>query len=319
MSEEMLKKIESFLEGVSLKSLFSTSKKISDEYRAFGKRKAGDPREEEILSYLVARMPATYAALQRVFQEIRKHLGSFQPASLMDVGSGPGTTLWAAADFFPLLDAIYCVENDTHFLSMAKRLAEELWLYPHVQWMQADMRKHLPATACDLVIASYSLGELEEKERIAVEEKLWALTNKILIVIEPGTPKGFASLRAMRKRLTHAGAYLVGPCPQAQECPMAEGDWCHFYVRLNRSSLHRKVKGAERNYEDEKFSYMAFSKDPVALCPSRILRHPRKGKGHVQLTLCTPEGIEDTVVTKKERALYQLAKKSQWGDTLQKP
>jgi|SRR5579862_692647 len=319
MSELLLKKIESFLEGVSLKTLCSSAKQISEEYRVLGKRKATEEREEEILAYLITRMPATYAALQRVFQEIQERLGSFEPVSLMDVGSGPGTTLWAAADFFPKLKEICCIEKEAQFLSMAKRLAEDLWLTPYVHWMHADMHKKLPEQACDLVVASYSLGELDEKERIDVEEKLWGLTKKILIVIEPGTPKGFTSLRAMRKRLLDAGAYLVGPCPQAQECPMKDGDWCHFYARLNRSSLHRKVKGAELNYEDEKFSYMAFSKDPVELCASRIVRHPRKGKGHVQLTLCIAEGIEDTVITKKERALYQLAKKSQWGDSFQKP
>ncbi len=312
----LLKKIESFLEGVPLKTLFSSSKMISDEYRTLGKRNRNSESADAILAYLVARMPATYAALQRVFLEVKNRLGSFQPVSLMDVGSGPGTTLWAAAEFFPELREMHCIEKDVHFLSMAKRLAEELALYPYVRWMHQDMCKYLPETACDLVIASYSLGELEEKERITVEEKLWARTKQVFIVIEPGTPKGFASLRAMRKRLLDAGAHLVGPCPHAQECPMAEGDWCHFYTRLNRSSVHRKVKGAKLNYEDEKFSYMAFSKDPVALCSSRILRHPRKGNGHVQLTLCTQKGIEDTVVTKKERELYQLAKKCQWGEAL---
>src|SRR5207249_4327961 len=132
------------------------------------------------------RMPATYAALRRVFQEVRERLGSFEPASLIDVGSGPGTTLWAVAHFFPELKEIHCVEKDAQFLSIAKRLAEDL--YSHVHWMHADMRKMLPESACDLVIASYSLGELEEKERLVVEEKLWALTKKILILIEPGTP-----------------------------------------------------------------------------------------------------------------------------------
>jgi ribosomal protein RSM22 (predicted rRNA methylase) len=317
MSDAMLKKIECLLEGVSLKTLLVSSQKMSSAYRTLGKRSTSD--EEEILAYLATRMPATYAALQRVFQEIQERLGSFEPVSLMDVGSGPGTTLWAAADFFPKLKEIHCIEKEAQFLSMAKRLAEDLWVTPYVRWMHTDMRKKIPEKVCDLVIASYSLGELDENERIGVEEKLWELTKKILIVIEPGTPKGFASVRAMRKRLLNAGAYLVGPCPQAQECPMKDGDWCHFYARLNRSSLHRKVKGAELNYEDEKFSYMAFSKDPVDLCSSRIIRHPRKGKGHVQLTLCTAEDIEDTVITKKERALYQLAKKNQWGDSLQKP
>jgi ribosomal protein RSM22 (predicted rRNA methylase) len=170
-------------------------------------------------------------------------------------------------------------------------------------------------TPADLVVASYSLGEIDPVKRIAVEETLWSLTQKVLLIVEPGTPKGFNSLRETRKRLLDKGAHLIGPCPHSNACPMASEDWCHFYARLNRSSLHRRAKGAERNYEDEKFSYMAFSREPAHQCSSRILRHPRIGKGHVQLTLCTPEGIKDCVATKKDKDLYKLAKKSTWGDT----
>src|SRR5690348_12062859 len=141
MSEEMRKKIESFLEGVSLKSLVSSSKKISCEYRLLGKRSSSDKKEEDILAYLAIRMPATYAALQRVFEELQKRISDFDPVSLLDVGSGPGTTLWAAADCFSSLRKIHCVEKDEQFLQLAKRLSEDVWLYPHTTWRRADMRK----------------------------------------------------------------------------------------------------------------------------------------------------------------------------------
>lgn len=316
MSDEMRKKIESFLEGVSLKSLLASSKKISEEYRLLGKRQGIEQKEEDILAYLAMRMPATYAALHHVFEELHKRLAGFAPISLLDVGSGPGTTLWAAADCFPTMEKIQCVEKDAQFLSIAKRLFEDVWLYPHVSWMHADMRKEFSNDLpYDVVVASYSLGELSEEERLSVVERLWKLTDRVFVLVEPGTPKGFASMRAIRKHLLQAGGFLIAPCPHSQTCPMGASDWCHFYVRLGRSSLHRKAKEAELNYEDEKFSYLIFSRTPAPSCAGRILRHPRKGKGHVQLTLCTAEGIRDTVVTKKEPELYRLAKKSDWGDS----
>jgi ribosomal protein RSM22 (predicted rRNA methylase) len=316
MSEEMRKKIESFLEGVSLKSLLSSSKKISEEYRLLGKRQGAQQKEEDVLAYLAIRMPATYAALYRVFEELQKRFAGFAPVSLLDVGSGPGTTLWAAADCFPTLEKIQCVEQDAQFLSIAKRLGEDVRLYPRAQWTQADMRKEFSHEApYDVVVASYSLGELSEEERLSVVKRLWALTDRVLVLVEPGTPKGFASMRAIRKQLLDAGGFLIAPCPHSETCSMAQSDWCHFYARLGRSSLHRKAKEAELNYEDEKFSYLIFSRTPAASAASRILRHPRKSKGHVQLTLCTTEGIRDAAITKKEPELYRLAKKSDWGDS----
>jgi ribosomal protein RSM22 (predicted rRNA methylase) len=175
-----------------------------------------------------------------------------------------------------------------------------------------DARRDLPSMMSDLVVASYSLGEMAECETVV--EKLWGMTQKVLIVVEPGTPKGFERLKSIRKQLLNGGAHLIAPCPHSNMCPLSEGDWCHFYARLNRSSLHRRAKEAHLSYEDEKFSYLIFAKEPVDLCAARVLRHPHKGKGHVRLTLCTSQGIKEKVVTKKDKEEYRLAKKSDWGD-----
>ncbi|HEY2810138.1 MAG TPA: small ribosomal subunit Rsm22 family protein [Rhabdochlamydiaceae bacterium] len=315
--ESLLKKIEGFLEGVSLKSLITSSKKMSEEYRGWGKR--AHLAEEDVWAYLASRMPATYAALVHVVQELQARVPDFAPLTLLDAGCGPGTSLWAAQRFFPQLEHLHCLEKEQHFLDAAKRLAEDLQLYPNIQWQLGDMRKELPDVSCDLVIASYSLGELAGGERLAVVQKLWERTKGILVLIESGTPKGFALLREVRKYLIDAKAHLLAPCPHSHECPLLEGDWCHFYARLNRSGLHRRVKKGQLNYEDEKFSYLLFSRDPASPPLSRIVRHPRKGKGHVHVTLCTPKGIEESVVTKKDGDLYQIAKKSSWGDSFSRP
>ena len=178
------------------------------------------------------------------------------------------------------------------------------------------MCKSLPDVKCQLIVASYSLGEIPAQECDTLVEKLWEKSTKVLALIAPGTPRGFACLRRDRDQLLQKGAHLIAPCPHSNACPLSQGDWCHFSARLNRSSLHRRAKEAELNYEDEKFFYLLFSKEPVAQCASRIIRHPRKGKGHVHLTLCKPEGIKETIVTKKEGSLYPLAKKSHWGDEI---
>ena len=97
---------------------------------------------------------------------------------------------------------------------------------------------------------------------------------------------------------------------------MAGGNWCHFAERLPRSSAHRLAKNAELGYEDEKYSYIVFSRTPVRLPDARIVRHPRKHSGHVELELCAPEGLKRETISRKNGDRYKQAKKAEWGDAL---
>jgi ribosomal protein RSM22 (predicted rRNA methylase) len=93
------------------------------------------------------------------------------------------------------------------------------------------------------------------------------------------------------------------------------GDWCHFAQRVERTSQHRQLKGGELGYEDEKFSYFVAGKSDSPLSGSRIVRHPLKHSGHVQLMLCTAEGqIANRTVTRSSKEAYRRARKAEWGD-----
>ena len=93
----------------------------------------------------------------------------------------------------------------------------------------------------------------------------------------------------------------------------AAGDWCHFAVRLERSAAHRRLKQGALGYEDEKFSYLVAGRAPVELPAARIVRHPLVRPGHIQLTLCTVRGLEQSTVTKSEKEAYRRARRAEWG------
>ena len=112
-----------------------------------------------------------------------------------------------------------------------------------------------------------------------------------------------------------AGADLAAPCPHMAACPMAAlNDWCHFSERLDRSAAHRRAKGGELAYEDEKFSYVAASKIPATRAPSRIVRHPQRKPGHVILDLCTNDGLKRQTIGKSNKEAWRAARKADWGD-----
>ena len=91
-------------------------------------------------------------------------------------------------------------------------------------------------------------------------------------------------------------------------------NWCHFKERLKRSSLHRELKEGELGYEDEKYSYVILSKQFHKLGGKRILRHPQKRGGHISFELCTEEGLQKKIVSKKQGQIFREAKKLKWGD-----
>ena len=94
----------------------------------------------------------------------------------------------------------------------------------------------------DLVVAAYVLGELPPAARARFIERLVTMAT-VAVVVEPGTPEGFARVLAAREVALAAGGRTVAPCPHDEACPLARPDWCHFAARVNRTKLHRQIKG----------------------------------------------------------------------------
>ncbi len=280
---------------------------------------AGDPAinsSAKLGAYLQVRMPATFAANWRVFQEIAALAPERQPSSLLDLGAGPGTAMWAAAEVFPSIESFNLVERDRKILEAGRRLAQSSEMEPvrDAAWLTSDLGENA-AREADLVVISYALGELAAQQRRSAIEFAWSRAKQMLILIAPGTPADFRTILDARAQVLGLGAHLLAPCPHQSPCPMEDGsDWCHFSQRLERTSDHRRLKSGALGYEDEKFSYVVATRDASSRATARILRHPQKHSGHVQLRLCTGSGLGQVTVTKSQKESYRRARKAEWGD-----
>ena len=85
------------------------------------------------------------------------------------------------------------------------------------------------------MVASYLVGEMQDAERADLADLMWAKTSDTLLIVEPGTPAGYARIIALRGQLIAQGAHVAAPCPHDAECPLIAPDWCHFTQRLPRS------------------------------------------------------------------------------------
>lgn len=308
------------LENISRGALRASAQAISERYRACG---ASDiiRSEFDALAYAVVRMPATYAAVRTTLMQAMAVVPDFLPRSLLDVGAGPGTASWAALDAWPSLERLGLLDSNPHLLGLAGAL-QQATAAPRVDF--ATLRGHITdtldkAAGADAVTASYVLTEIATEAMERILDKLWRLAERLLVIVEPGTPDGFRRILACRDRLLARGAQLIAPCSHEGLCPLAAGKrWCHFNARLPRSRDHLMTKGASVPFEDEKFSYLVAGKGFADLNRGgRVLATPRVTKAHIALTLCAPGAPAEITIARAQQDAYKAAKRLDWGDALQ--
>lgn len=300
---------ERLVEKYELAELKKVSAALTNTYlnnKNDGSRLLVDDKQAAV--YAAVRMPATYAA---VCSALRFSTGNQSFSSMLDVGAGTGAAFFAAHEATGVNNATL-VEREKAMISVARSFCEAGGLDANI--IKSDATTFAPDGKYDLVTASYALNEMSKEAREKLLDKLLTATNKLLLIVESGTPKAFLLQKEIRAYLTSKGARLIAPCPGDATCRLPENDWCHFACRIERSRLHKFLKGGDSPFEDEKFTYSAFCADgSLSACNARVLRHPIYEKGRITLSLCTPEAIVSRTVFKREDS-FKAAKKLSCGD-----
>ena len=299
--------IYSHLKAFQAKEIQNAYEVLSDCYRSKGNTRTLT-KESSIWAYLAARMPATYAVLFECLEKIPK---DFKPNSVLDLGAGPGTGTLAALDLWPDIQAITSVEQHP----LMNKFAGQLITKP-IDRIQKDIVTFETMQTYDLVILSYVLGELTQEQQLSVLEKALRAARGFLVITTPGTPRDYQNLMTARRFLIERGGHVLAPCPHQNACPLEQTkDWCHFSVRVNRTKSHKMAKQASLTFEDEKFSYLIVGKERAPENFGRLIRKPIRKPGHVLLDVCTSTGVRREIITKKQKDVYRVASKKEWGDT----
>ena len=273
---------------------------------------------EEAMAYVLARMPATYAAVTRVLTELQRVLPDFAPRNVLDMGAGPGTATLAVSQTYDLM-SYYLVEPNPYLRGIGQDMVAPFWGIPsQTEWLPSRVEDVVlrKDAQFDLVVASYVFNEVPEHSVVRHVESLWSSCAGVLVLLEPGTPQGAGVIGRIRSAaMSWEGAHILAPCPHADQCPLHENDsaWCHFSVRTSRTKLHKTLKGGDAGFEDEKFSYIILSRVPAASRPAyRLIGHP-SGTKLRELQVCGPNGAE-TLQVSKSHPLHKRSKKLEWGD-----
>lgn len=310
--------IEKEIDKYNIKELKAAALNLSKRYME--NKRTGESLLKtnlDTISYSVIRMPATYSAIITCLEKIRE-LNDFEINSLLDIGSGTGAAEWAVTNMFDVND-IVCLEREKAMRDLSKNYFSYSDELKNVKFIEADILNEDLKESKDLCILSYIINELSEENRLKVIDKVLNYTNKILLVVEPGTPEGFKNIKMIRDYVFDKGYQIIAPCIGFNgRCDIPENDWCASSVRVQRTKIHKYLKDAEIGFEDEKFSYIAINTNKENLDINkklkRILRHPKIQNGRIDVKTCLQGEIKEEVITKKNKEEFKLLKKKNVGD-----
>ena len=116
--------VDQVLEGVSTAQLAAATQALSQRYRnevRDGRLHLSDQLAAQ--AYIATRMPATYAAIYTSLAAAAGRLPDLSPTTLLDIGAGPGTALWATLSVWPQLQSATLIETSPAIRAVGQKLA----------------------------------------------------------------------------------------------------------------------------------------------------------------------------------------------------
>lgn len=323
LPDDLREGIERALATTSSARWMREAQALSERYRA--PRTADTPPlatgSDQVLGYLALVMPATYTQLRGAMAAAAARVPQWAPTTLLDLGSGPGTALWAAAAQWPSLRSMTAWEREAAFITIGRTLAQHSTDsgLRGAQWEHGDLRSFRSGHRYDLVILGHVLNELDPETQRATVAMAWERTAGMLLIVEPGTMAAFAVARAARDQLLPLGAHTLAPCVHDRPCPL-QNDWCHFPQRLLRPTFQRQARGAPSQWEDSKFSYAAMARfeAPTQLW-GRVISEATTNKAYAEVKVSTQVGTARVQGWKRHKEVFRHVRALEWGEGLDTP
>ena len=191
---------------------------------------------ELTMASLRHRLLPNYAVAKRVLEETRALLpDEVSPKRVLDFGIGCGGASAAALHVFDDIEWIHGIDPSRSMRDCSERLLGAI----KDRQQRVTLGEALTVdtvgsetTGFDMILMSYTVNEfLHIESALSVTAVLWEKLkpNGVLVMIEPGTPDGFSSIRSVRSMLlqccppngTDDGqCHILAPCTHNGTCPM---------------------------------------------------------------------------------------------------
>ncbi|RJP47490.1 MAG: methyltransferase domain-containing protein [Armatimonadetes bacterium] len=278
---------------------------------------------QDVLAYLGLRIPSTYAQIFGVLSQVQEIIPSWEPKSLLDIGSGPGTGIWATKEIWPSIETATCIDKEKYFLSVGEELTNKALEKVKTTWKQEDITQlKVNSAQFDLVIIANVLNELSDSQQKILLGQAYNHSSGIIVIIEPGTSYGVNIIRKTAQTLIDKGNLLA---PYINNSFVDDSqEWIHFPQRFIRPDFLRRIRQQMRtsslmasDWEETKYAYVAVGKiPPEEEVWGRVIGPIKKQKGFLEVSTLTKDEIEVVRVLKRHKKEYSFAKNLQWGQII---
>jgi ribosomal protein RSM22 (predicted rRNA methylase) len=276
----------------------------------------------DVLAYLRLRVPSTYAQIFGSLAQVREMIPFWKPKSILDIGSGPGTGVWAAKEIWPSIKIATCVDRENYFISVGSEIIKKAGIEVETTWEQEDITRMKDGkTQFDLVIVANILNELTDAQQKTLLDQLQKCFSGLIVIIEPGTSYGVGIIQKITPFI-QKGNLLA---PYINNTFVADTiNWIHFSQRFKRPEFLRQTRQQMRtsslmasDWEESKYAYTAigniFREEKIW---GRTIGSVKRHRGFLEFTVLTQAGISKIKVLKRNKKEYTFAKNLRWGQII---
>ena len=269
------------------------------------------PESHELVSaytmfYMSTNIPKLSFILDKLPNDLKEKM---KASTFIDIGTGPGTYLWAWYDYFEgEVGKLYGIDRSSLMLEQARVCADKLFS----KKVPVTLTPSLPplGNEAKTLFFGHSLDEMGIQEGLKMIERL---NPDHIIALGPGTSDYFKSALDLRGRLLDQGFDLHYPCTHTKACPLLkrEGDWCHqIFHHVHDPSVERLSQLIERDRRTMPLIAQVYSKVKVEKQFSgTMVRFLGETKFSFEMQVCLESGEEKKIeVLKKDLDKEQIKK-----------